>query len=58
MMETIYLSGSEQVKSAANTMRAAAEDMQRAASAIDTALTLHQRFLDEWLALSSTRLKN
>lgn len=43
------LLGAEQVQSAASTMRAAADEMQRAATNIDGALERHQRFLDDWL---------
>lgn len=46
----ITLLGSEQVQSAANTMRSAAEEMQRAASETGYALERHQRFMDDWLS--------
>lgn len=46
----VTLLGAEQVQSAGNTMRSAADQMQRAASSIDEALARHQRFLDDWLA--------
>lgn len=49
-METVYLVGSEQVQSAAHRMVEAAHEMKSAASHIDTALTQHQVFLDEWLS--------
>jgi hypothetical protein len=48
-MESILLIGAEDVRSAANTMCSAAEDMQRAASNISHALEMHHRFMDEWL---------
>jgi IS30 family transposase len=43
------LLGAEQVQSAGQTMRSAAEQMQRAASTIDESLERHRRFLDDWL---------
>ncbi len=48
-MESIYLMGSEDVRSAANTMRSAAEEMSRAANYINESLTQQQRFMDDWL---------
>jgi predicted small secreted protein len=44
------LLGAEQVQSAANTMRSAAEDMQRAASSIDETFRRHHMFMDDWLS--------
>lgn len=49
-MENVYLLGSEEVSRAGQAMRAAADDMQRAAMNIDGAFERHQRFLDDWLA--------
>jgi hypothetical protein len=49
MEKYITLIGAEQVQSAANTMRHAAEEMQRAASNMDHSLTMHQRWMDDWL---------
>lgn len=48
-MEYMYLTGSEDVRSAGNTMVKAAESMQSAASTITEAFAQHQRFLDNWL---------
>jgi hypothetical protein len=50
MMESIYLMGSEDVRSASSTMSRAAEQMQGAASNVASALEQHQRFLDDWLS--------
>lgn len=49
MSDHITLLGAEDVRSAAHTMRAAADEMQRAAMSIDASLQQHQRFLDDWL---------
>lgn len=49
MADYITLVGADQVQSAAGTMRGAAEEMRRAASQIDDALSRHQRFLDDWI---------
>jgi len=49
MPESVHLVGAEQVQTAANTMKAAAAEMSRAASAIQEALERNQRFMDEWL---------
>lgn len=46
----VTLLGAEQVQSAANTMRAAAEEMSRAASSIDHSLQQHRQFMDDWLS--------
>jgi hypothetical protein len=45
----VELIGAEQVRSAANTMVGAADQMSRAAGSIDESLRMHQRFLDDWL---------
>ena len=57
-MSTQYvtLMGSEQVQSAANRMVSASEEMRRAASTIDEALSRHQRFLEDWLQRYETIL--
>lgn len=49
-MESIYLSGSEDVRNAASTISSAADEMKRAASNLEYALQSHERFLDDWLA--------
>lgn len=48
-MNTVMLIGTEQVQTAANTMRSAAEDMKQAASSMDFSLQQHRNFLDDWL---------
>ncbi len=48
-MDFVHLQGSEDVRSAGSAMRAAAEEMSRAARSISVALERHERFLDEWL---------
>ena len=53
-MDYVTLMGAEQVANAANTMRSAAENMNRAASTITCALEQHQRWMDDWL----TRLQD
>lgn len=45
----VELIGTEQVRSAANTMVSAADQMSRAAASIDETMARHQRFLDDWL---------
>lgn len=50
MRDHITLLGTEQVQSAASTMRSAADEMSRAASNMDGALERHQRFMDDWLS--------
>jgi len=47
--EYMTLIGTEQVQSAAVTMRSAAEQMSRAASAMEDSFFKHQRFMDDWL---------
>lgn len=49
MSESIYLQGSEDVRSAGNTMREAAGAMKEAASSIDWSLQQHRNFMDDWL---------
>ncbi len=57
MSESIYLQGSEDVRSAANTMREAASAMKEAASIIDWALQQQRNFLDDWLQRLEYTLK-
>lgn len=45
----ITLMGADDVKSAGYTMRAAAMQMQQAASSIEYVLGRHEQFLDDWL---------
>lgn len=49
MTDYIHLLGAEDVRTAANTMRAAAQGMHQASTNIQYALERHQRFLDDWL---------
>jgi hypothetical protein len=49
MADHVTLLGAEDVAQAARTMRAAADEMQRAAIAISEAMQAQQRFLDDWL---------
>ena len=49
MTEFIHLIGTEDVQRAGNNMRAAAEEMTRAANTIDEALRQHQGFMNEWI---------
>ncbi|TYO65446.1 hypothetical protein FXV83_16050 [Bradyrhizobium hipponense] len=46
----VHLIGADDVRSAASTMSAAADQMQQAASNISFAFESHQRFLDDWLS--------
>ena len=47
-MEYVHIND-EGIRSAANSMRAAAEDMLLAARNIDNSFYSHQRFLQDWL---------
>lgn len=49
MSEYMHLIGAEQVQSAANVMRAAADEMSRAATSIEYTMQQHQRFMEDWL---------
>lgn len=49
-MSTIYLVGSEDVRAAGNAMTHAANEMQRAAGTIESALDRHRMWMDDWLA--------
>lgn len=57
MSESIYLMGSEDVRSAGSAMREAATEMSRAAMNIQGALEQQQRFLDDWLLRLSDLLE-
>jgi len=48
-MEYITLLGAEQIQTAANTMRHAAEEMKSVAGNIDYSLDQHHRFMTDWL---------
>ena len=49
MMETMLLVGSEDVSRAGHNMCQAANEMLRAAMAIEDSFTRNQQFLDRWL---------
>jgi len=49
MNEYITLLGTEDVRNAGGSMRAAANDMMHAASTISEAVTQHQNILDEFI---------
>ncbi len=49
MSDRMYLTGSEDVRTAGNTMARAADTMQDAVRNFDYALERHQRFMDDWL---------
>ncbi len=49
MSDYITLLGSEGVEKAGYTMRSAAENMNRAATSIDSTLERFQRYMDEYL---------
>ena len=49
MADYITLLGAEQVQAAANTMREAANEMQRAASYNDDVARQQRQFMDDWL---------
>ena len=51
MTEFIHLLGTEDVRVAGSSMRAAAETMQRAAASIEDSLARHRAFLDENLSI-------
>lgn len=56
MGDYITLMGAEQVQSAGNRISAAADDMRRTASHMESAFDQHQRFLDDWLVRLDTVL--
>ena len=49
MADYVTLMGAEQVQSAASRMSSAADQMLRAASAIDDTFCRQQRFMEDWL---------
>lgn len=49
MADYVTLMGAEQVQSAGNTMRSAAEEMKRASDSIQYSMEMNQRFMREWL---------
>ena len=49
MTEYIHLIGAEQVQTAANTMREAAQQMGRAVGEMAYPLERHERFMEDWL---------
>lgn len=56
-MESIYLVGSDEVRSAASRIANAAEEMQRAAGRISDVYFQHERFLERWLGDLQTILQ-
>lgn len=54
MSDYITLMGSEQVQSAGNAMRNAAEEMQRAASSIADSMFRLQQLTQEWTGIAQT----
>lgn len=50
MADYVTLLGAEDVRSAANTMSRAADQMTQAAMNIEGALERHQRNMDDWLS--------
>jgi hypothetical protein len=57
MSEYITLMGSEKVESAGYAMRSAGEDMNRAASQIDSSIQDLKRFMDDWICRFSELLE-
>jgi hypothetical protein len=49
MADYVTLVGAEDVRSAGNTMRQAADTMGSAVGSLTWALEQHQRFMDDWL---------
>lgn len=54
----VTLLGTEEVRSAANTMSSAADRMRSAADSLDGSLDRHQRFLEDWLQRFETVLRD
>lgn len=50
MADYVTLLGAEDVRRAGSAMSSAAGEMQRAASAFESVMERHQRFMDDWLA--------
>ena len=48
-METIHLTGAEEVAQAGRNISGAADTMQRASNNIEGSLANHRQFLDDWL---------
>jgi len=57
MSGSIYLVGSEDVRSAGGAMLQAASEMQRAATSINDALEMHRRFMEEWIGKFENAVK-
>lgn len=49
-MDSIYLIGADDVRSAGNRMQAAADDMKSAANSLEFAFERQRLFMDDWLA--------
>jgi gamma-glutamyl phosphate reductase len=48
-METIYLSGSEQVKQAGHMIQGASESFRTSIGHLAETLEIHRRWMEEWL---------
>lgn len=48
-MEKYILIGVEDIRAAAQSMRAASNEISRAANSIEDSLSRHRMFLDDWL---------
>lgn len=57
-MQTVYLSGSETVQSAASTISSAAHDMRQVAMNFDGSVQDLKRFMDDWLIQFRDALEN
>jgi len=57
-MEYIHLVGVEQIQSAANTMKSAADDMRRSANIISQALEGHNRIMENFIVLMRDTKEN
>jgi len=58
MSDHIYLTGSEDVRTAGNTMARAADTMQDAVRNFEAALERHQNFMNEWLRTLETIMRD
>ena len=57
MSEYTHLIGAEDVRSAANSIRQSADDMQRAALSISDTLEVQRRYMDEWISRFEIAIK-
>ncbi len=49
-MDTVYLSGSNEVEKAGRNIAGAADQMTRAAESVASNLAQHEQFMSDWLA--------